>query len=224
VDAEEKPVDNAHVFVQGRGQPYRNTQTDKDGKFTIEGVCAGSIRINVDKSGTSFLSGSIEAVGGATNIRIVAGDRSAGSVPKQPPSLIGKPLPDLSALKIELVPADTNNKIMLICFWDMQQRPSRNCITQLAKQAEQLKEKGVTVVAVHASMVDENTLNEWVEKNNILFPIGMIQEDEEKTRFNWGVKSLPWLILTNSKHVVAAEGFGLDELDGKIGQTGDGKR
>jgi hypothetical protein len=35
---------------------------------------------------------------------------------------------------------------------------------------------------------------------------------------------LPWLILTNSKHVVAAEGFGLDELDGKIGQTGDGKR
>jgi len=216
VDAEDKPVDNAHVSCQGRGQPYRNTQTDKDGKFTIEGVCAGSIRIYVDKSGTSILSGSIQAVGGATDIRIVASDRSSGSVPKQPPSLIGKPLPDLDGLEIGLAPADTENKIMLICFWDMQQRPSRNCITQLTKQAEQLKEKGLAVVAVHAAKVDKNTLDEWVKKSNIPFPVGMIQDDEEKTRFNWGVKSLPWLILTDREHVIQAEGFGIDELNDKI--------
>jgi hypothetical protein len=44
----------------------------------------------------------------------------------------------------------------------------------------------------------------------------MIQGDKEKTCFNWGVKSLPWLTLTNRKHVVIAEGFGVDELDDKI--------
>ncbi len=38
----------------------------------------------------------------------------------------------------------------------------------------------------------------------------------EKIRFAWGVKSLPWLILTDSRHVVAATGFGLSELDEKI--------
>jgi len=41
----------------------------------------------------------------------------------------------------------------------------------------------------------------------------MIQGDVEKTRFTWGVKSLPWLILTDRNHVVAAEGFALAELD-----------
>ena len=51
----------------------------------------------------------------------------------------------------------------------------------------------------------------------------LIQGDEEETRFNWGVKSLPWLILTDSKHIVVAEGFGLDSLDDKIQQTDDGK-
>jgi len=50
----------------------------------------------------------------------------------------------------------------------------------------------------------------------------MIQDDDEKTRFNWGIKSLPWLILTDSKQVVTAEGCGLDELDDKIGQADDG--
>jgi hypothetical protein len=44
----------------------------------------------------------------------------------------------------------------------------------------------------------------------------MIQGDKRKTRFNWGVKSLPWLTLTNRKHVVTAEAFGVDELNDKI--------
>jgi len=44
----------------------------------------------------------------------------------------------------------------------------------------------------------------------------MIQGDEKKIRFTWGVKSLPWLILTDREHVTTAEGFGVDELDDKI--------
>jgi hypothetical protein len=44
----------------------------------------------------------------------------------------------------------------------------------------------------------------------------MVQVDEEKTRFSWGVRSLPWLILTDKKHVVTDEGFSLAELDEKL--------
>jgi hypothetical protein len=47
----------------------------------------------------------------------------------------------------------------------------------------------------------------------------MIQDNEEKTRSAWGVKSLPWLILTDDEHVVRAEGFALTELDDKIEGT-----
>lgn len=90
---------------------------------------------------------------------------------------------------------------------------------QLAKEAEQLKEKRIAVVAIQASKVDENTLNEWVKENNIPFQIGIVQGDEEKTSFVWGVKSLLWLILTDREHVVTAEGFAVNELAKKIQST-----
>lgn len=37
----------------------------------------------------------------------------------------------------------------------------------------------------------------------------------------WGVKSLPWLILTDNKHSVVAEGFSLTELENQLEQLGD---
>jgi len=46
--------------------------------------------------------------------------------------------------------------------------------------------------------------------------VGTIQTDEEQMRFTWGVKSFPWLILTDKKHIVVNEGFGLNELEQKI--------
>jgi hypothetical protein len=90
---------------------------------------------------------------------------------------------------------------------------------ELAKRAQKLKEKAVTVVAVQASKVDENTLNKWVKDYNIPFPVGMIEGGEEQTRFNWGVKSLPWLILADRNHQVIAEGFGLNELEDRLEET-----
>jgi hypothetical protein len=88
---------------------------------------------------------------------------------------------------------------------------------QLAKQAEQLKQQGIIVVAVQASKIDENKLNDWVKKYNIPFAVGMVEGDEEKTRFTWGVRSLPWLILTDRKHVIRSGGFGINDLNEKIG-------
>ncbi|MBN2593950.1 MAG: redoxin domain-containing protein [Sedimentisphaerales bacterium] len=119
---------------------------------------------------------------------------------------------------IELPPADIRSKNMLLCFFDMEQRPSRNCITQLAKKAEQLEENGVTAIAIQTSNIDKNILNEWVKKSNIPFPVGMVKGNNEKIRFAWGVQSLPWLILTldDNRHIVTNEGFRLGELNDKI--------
>jgi hypothetical protein len=136
--------------------------------------------------------------------------------PKKFQSLLGKPLPSLEDFGVRLSEASDSNDIIIVCFWDMNQRPSRNCIIRLAEQVDGLKQEDVTVLGVQSSNVDKNALNEWVKKNNIPFHIGMVQNDEEKTRLNWGVKSLPWLILTDTEHIVTAEGFGPDELDAKI--------
>ncbi len=136
--------------------------------------------------------------------------------PEDAQPLAGRALPELKDLGIELSPADTEGRMILVCFWDMQQRPSRYCLRQLAEHAEQLKQKGVAIVAVQASQVEQASLNEWVKKYDIPFPVGRVETGAEGTRLAWGVHSLPWLILTDSKHVVVAEGFQLGELNEKI--------
>jgi hypothetical protein len=142
----------------------------------------------------------------------------------EPPFIKGKPLPELKEFGSELSAIDNNDKSILVCFFDMEQRPSRNFMTQFRKKAEDLKAKDITVVAVQAAKVEQEKLEEWITQNNISFPIGMIQIDsstefvkvEETLHLTWGAQSLPWLILTNKEHVVIAEGFAVNELDEKI--------
>jgi len=218
VDDDDKPVAGAQVSCYGDNQPNRRAQTDTEGKFTLEKVCAGKIRISANKSGTPRLYGNIETEGGATDVSILISQRSSSPryQPKRPRSLVGRPLPELKDLKVNLSPANVSNKMILVCFWDMQQRPSRNCIMRLNREAQQLKSQGVTVVAVQASAIDENTLNQWVKRYNIKLDVGMIQGDEEKTKFAWGVRSLPWLILTDKQHIVQMQGFSINELNERI--------
>ena len=86
-----------------------------------------------------------------------------------------------------------------------------------AKQkADKLADKGVTVLCVHASEIDKEALNEWMKEYNVPFAAKTINHDAEKICFAWGVKSLPWLILADERHVVRAEGFGLDTFDDQI--------
>jgi hypothetical protein len=134
-------------------------------------------------------------------------------------SLVGKPLASFDGITIDYDEDGTRNKAILVCFFDIEQRPSRHCITELAKKAEQLKEKGVVAVAIQSTKIDQTALNDWVKKYDI--PVGMISADEEKTRFEWGVKSLPWLILTDRQHIIRAEGFVLTELNEKINQVSE---
>jgi hypothetical protein len=154
-----------------------------------------------------------------SDLRIDKGYIYEGTLLEPPPSpktLIEEKLPDLKNLGINLSPVDVNDKKILICYFDIEQQPSRNCILKLSKRAKGLKAKDIVVVAVQASKIEKGKLDEWIKENEINFPVGMIEGDQEKTRFNWGVKSLPWLIITDKEHVVIAEGFGINELDEKI--------
>jgi len=131
-------------------------------------------------------------------------------------SLLGKPLPALDAFRMDLDPAGIEGKMLVICFFDMQQRPSRNCMEQLAKKTELLVRKGMVILGIQAAQVEEDRLREWLRENNTHVPVGMVQADEEQTRCAWGVRSLPWLIQTDEQHIVRAEGFALSGLDGRI--------
>ena len=131
--------------------------------------------------------------------------------------LVGMPLPGFDITRIDRAVNLAKGKMVMVCFFDVEQRPSRNFLRQLTTRNQELETKGVAVVALQASKIDEDSLNKWCRQFGISFPVGMVQGNEENTRFTWGVKSLPWLILTDQEHIVRANGFSLTELTQKIG-------
>ncbi|MBN1359265.1 MAG: redoxin domain-containing protein [Sedimentisphaerales bacterium] len=124
-------------------------------------------------------------------------------------------------IDIDFRPEQAEGKMILVCFWDMQQRPARNCLLQLAQQADRLRDRNVTLVAVHVSPTDDEALRRWLDQNEIGLPIGTIAGDVEAVRQAWGVKALPWLVLTDGDHVVRAEGFALDEWEAVVQRVED---
>jgi hypothetical protein len=221
--------------VSSPNSPYRilALEFDKDGSFRVEDVPAGDyyIYVHAYEPPPNTRTPRGERIGvlshpfnipkmpdGRSNEPLDLGILEMEVVGKAaiPPSLVGKPLPDLGGVEIDLAPAQAKDKTMLICFFDIHQRPSRNCIMRLAKQAQELKAKDIVVAAVQASKINENTLNQWVKTYNIPFTVGMVQGDEEKISFTWGVQSLPWLILTDNKHIVHTEGLSINELKEEI--------
>jgi hypothetical protein len=130
-------------------------------------------------------------------------------------SLLGKPLPGLEGIHVDGNPAAAG-KMLVVCFFDMQQRPSRNCLVQLAGKAELLAQQGAVLLGIQATKVEQDRLREWLRENNIRVPVGLVSADEEETHCAWGVQSLPWLILTDRSHVVRAEGFDLSDLQARM--------
>ena len=218
VDANGTPVAGVPIFVTGlrgsdtAGQPRHQSSSDEHGRFAVDGVCAGPLRIQAGMGSGSGGAGFLDANGGDRDVEVVLGRRSVHTGIKP---LLGKPLPGWKEL-IELKSEQVQSKRLLICFFDFQQRPSRNTILKMARQAESLVQKGIVVAAVQASKIESDKLQAWAKDNKLPFPVGTIAGDIETTRTAWGVKALPWLILTDRRHVVTAEGFGIDELDDKI--------
>ncbi|MBN2181813.1 MAG: hypothetical protein JW715_07845 [Sedimentisphaerales bacterium] len=134
----------------------------------------------------------------------------------KPPSLMRKALPSLAEFNVRLNPELIKDKMVLVCFWDMNQRPSRDYIQTLNKRAQELLDRDVYMVFVQAEQIDQKKLIAWLKENRIEPPVGISRSRLLILKQSWGVKSLPWLILTDAGHVVSNEGFGLDELDKKI--------
>jgi protocatechuate 3,4-dioxygenase beta subunit len=139
---------------------------------------------------------------------------------EQPGALLkGNVLPKFDAIDIDFAPENNKDRMLLVCFWDVGQRPSRHLLSELAKRAKHLDDQGITTICIQASPVDRDFLSSWVRQHKIHFPIGRITGDIPKVRSDWGAESLPWLILADPENIVRARGFDIGELDDKAEQT-----
>lgn len=216
-DCGDIPVSGAIVSVSGEGQPsIPPVISGEGGKFVIRGLCKGQVRLSVmSKDGDDH--GDTEVAAGTRDLRIVMTHFTAVPSAFVHASLTGLTLPDLGAFGVNLAPEQAKNKALLVCFCDVGQRTSRHFVSGLAAKADALAKQGVVVVAVQADSENEEAMKAFIAKNNLAIPTGTIKTDAEKTQSSWGVQALPWLILTDREHTVRAEGFGLDELDAKLG-------
>ena len=215
VDVDGKGLANVQVYCYGNGQPSIHTKTDDEGKFVLEPVCSGEIRINSHYNiNQEYLHGSVRTEGGAEDVKIILSSQNNDLfVPKKAISLVGKQLSDMSEYGID-IPLDA--KAVLLFFWDMNQRPSRHFVKELWGKAELLKNKSVSVVLVNETNVDKNKLDSWLEKNGIQFESIILGENSKKIKEKMGVQGLPWIILTDAERKVIAEGISVNELESTL--------
>ena len=221
VDANDVPVPRMIVLFSGRqgtDQPERNTATDEQGRFAITRIGAGPIQLRAGFSNGPRGSGVVKARAGDHNVKIVLGQTR---VHEGHESLLGAALPDVSELGVNPNDANAEGKAVLVCFFDMQQRPSRHAISQLGKKAEMLDDKGIRAIVVDVSGVDKDERDRWIADRKVPYPVGGIGEDFDEKKLQWGVRSLPWLILTDKAHRVVSEGFDLSDLDKELEGMGE---
>jgi peroxiredoxin len=120
---------------------------------------------------------------------------------------------ELEGIDIELKTDEVKGKMLLLCFWDIQQRPSRNLLIELAGHKEEFKKKGVVVLLVHTSEIKVDEFKSWIDKNNIPYICGRITNDTQRVLYRWGVKGQPWLVLTDENDTIRVGGFELEQLD-----------
>lgn len=134
---------------------------------------------------------------------------------KLSPTLRNKSLGPLDEISLP-VPLPAKGKPLLIVFVDFDQRPSRHAIQQLAQRLDDPVFDRVTPIIIQATAMSPGTLAEWRKKLKLSMDIGVITDNAASIRWSWAVKSLPWLVLTDTNHIVRAEGFALSELEEKI--------
>ncbi|MEN6335848.1 MAG: carboxypeptidase-like regulatory domain-containing protein, partial [Phycisphaerales bacterium] len=226
VDANDRPVAGVPIFLNTAsrdvGQPPKTAATDENGRFQFTRICAGLVHLQANFSENPQGWGNMKAEAGRQDVRIVlrparqsTGRSPFAENPRQHASLKGKRLEQVKGLE-SLPPPDAGGKPLLIVFMDQQQRPSRAMVQGLAGRLDSLKDKGIEVVAVQVASMDRASLDQWLVDQKAPFKAQMLETAFEKQRYAWGVKAIPWLILTDRNHNVTAEGFGLDELGGQI--------
>jgi hypothetical protein len=234
VDANDRPVAGIPIFLHGAArevsQPPKTAATDEGGRFRFDRICRGAVSLQANFRTSSQGWGGAKTEAGRQDVKIVlhpgqpggrvmiaasGGGASISPAPPQYKSLMGKRLADVKDLE-SLLPAGAGDKALLILFFDQQQRPSRGMVLELAKRMDLFKAKGIVIAAVQVAPVDRTDLERWLADQKVSFGAQILPDGFDRRRPAWGVQSLPWLILTDKKHTVVAEGFSLNDLDKQI--------
>jgi len=219
LDQNNRPVPGKPVFVgsdAGGFPDSRATSTDEQGQFRVDRLPTGPVSVQVD-FGQGNDAAYVYAHSG-DHVTIKLGQHFTNFVPQD--SLVGGPLPDLRTLETGFDARRTTNKKVLVVFVDYAQRASQIAISQLQRFGRQLRDQNVAVVCIQVAPVDEDELRQWKRQNKISLPIDVLPGHGVQARIplqqssaimstlrqQWGVRSFPWVILTDEHQRIVATG------------------
>jgi hypothetical protein len=219
VDARGVPAARLPVFVGDErtvDQPPKDTMTNERGEFTFTRLCQGPVRFQANAGnspgGATFLRTRLPA----RDVKIVLGN----GLPQDPESSIPPLVPtqpiDLSSY---LPHFQTDGRPVLLCFIDIRQPSSRQCVMELVRKADALEAKGIITIVRQASPEGTRELYAQLDAHCTAFPWHLAGQDFAARKAAWGIKSLPWLILTDRRHAVVAAGSKWDELDKRMAEA-----
>ena len=135
-------------------------------------------------------------------------------------SKIGKPVPGFDTIRFGTFETEqTKGRQLLVCFWDMDQRPSRQCIRVLQEQSGTSRDKNTVVLVVNAGAKRGKEAEDWLKENGPSLTAGIVKGDPHDTLLAWGARGLPWLVLTDKEHVITKAGFNLGALEQTEGKA-----
>jgi hypothetical protein len=216
-----KPV---HVSSNRGGFSFGiGTTTDEQGRFKFKRIPEGPVGLQV-----GFGEGSDAARISAhsrDNVPIKLGNHFKNYFP--PSSLVGSQLPDLRALEIGFDYKAHKNRKKLVVFMDYTKRPSQIAVNSLKKGQLDFRRSNVEVVCIQVAPVDEEDFAAWKKENRISFPVYILPgqsnwdaknnplilkqnpEIMNMLRREWGVRSIPWTILTDENQKIVATGLNI---------------
>jgi len=234
LDQNNHPVPGKPVFVgsdAGGFPDSRATSTDERGQFRVDRLPAGPVSVQVD-FGQGNDAAYVYAHSG-DHVTIKLGQHFTNFVPQD--SLVGGPLPDLRTLEIGFDARRIRNKKVLVVFVDYAQRASQIAISQLQRFSRQLGDQNVAVVCIQVAPVDEDGLRQWKRQNKISLPIDvlpghgvqagipLLQQSSgimSMLRQQWGVRSLPWAVLTDERQQIVATGVNIGRVLSLVHEQG----
>jgi hypothetical protein len=132
---------------------------------------------------------------------------------RDPPALQPQPSAPLAVLDTDVKPETLAGKKVLVCFFDMNQRPSRRLVQDLAAEAKLLEQNNLPVLLIQAGEADKAAVQKWLRASGVPFAAGTTAPAMPKLLEDWTVQALPWLVLLDESRVIRATGFDLEQLD-----------
>jgi hypothetical protein len=217
VDKDDKPVPSIQVYAANQDSSA-NGLTDAEGKFTLEGLTSEQlfVQANTGNGNKDSERGMVSAQAGAKDVKVILGrdQQSSRDLPPEPVSLKGKPLPALKHDGLKAALAKAAGKTVLLCVWEMDQRPSKRMLAALAAGAKKLDSQGVAIVTLCASEASPEQVQDWLKQNKLELPAAAAGADGKANQallMQLGVRSAPWLIVVDANGVVKADGVTLEE-------------